>query len=70
MQLLMKTLNAEQANRQIETVIETYGEIEVLERLAATFDYLFQEGVVRPAAEQERIKRCLGFIEERISADA
>jgi len=55
------------ANAELDAVVEKYGEVKVLERLTATFDFLFQEGVIRRPAEQEKIRRLLKTIDGRIS---
>jgi hypothetical protein len=53
----------------IDALIERCGEVRVLERLVAHFDHLYQEGVVRPERERERIVGQLIYLGERISAD-
>ncbi|WP_194483306.1 hypothetical protein [Bradyrhizobium sp. CCBAU 21365] len=42
-------------------------EIEELEKVAAAFDFLYQDGVIRPPEEQAKIRSLLTFIEQRIS---
>jgi hypothetical protein len=54
-------------NAELDAVVEKYGEVKVLERLTAMFDHLFQEGVIRRPAEQEKIRRLLKTIDGRIS---
>jgi hypothetical protein len=54
-------------NAELDAVVEKYGEVKVLERLTAMFDLLFQEGVIRRPAEQEKIRHLLKTIDGRIS---
>ncbi len=55
-------------NAELDAVVEKYGEVKVLERLTAMFDFLFQEGVIRHPAEQEKIRHLLETIDGRISS--
>jgi hypothetical protein len=51
---------------EITSLIERVGEIEVLEHLVAHFDYLAQDGLIRPPAEKARIETLLAQLRERI----
>lgn len=52
---------------EIDAFLQKYGDVRILEHLAARFDYLFQDGVVRGAAEQDQIAHLLQAMALRIS---
>ena len=54
---------------RIDEVIEEFGEVKVLERVALQFDFMYQDGIVRPPEKLEAIRKYLKFIEERMTSD-
>ena len=51
---------------EVTSFIERIGEVRLLEELAGYFDYLAQDGLIRPPAEKEHIEALLDRLHDCI----
>ena len=51
---------------EVTSLIERIGEVRLLEELAGYFDYIAQDGLIRPPAEREHIQALLDQLHDCI----